>query len=120
MDDDAFANNIYIGTGADFPKIGCQFDATCAVLADSDIADVSESGELQSPFCVKIAIPLTLLSLVELIVATACFADGAERIPVCYCMLSQLMKTNEMLINSRSWIMKLFFILSPLLKFINL
>ena len=68
-----------------------------------------------SPFCVKVAIPVTLLSLAEPIVAIACFADGAERIPACCCPLPQLIKANEMLISRKNEVfaprvIKLFFI----------
>ena len=131
MDDDAFADNIYVRSGTYFPEVGRQFKATGAVFANRDIADVSEMeftyppfsvcdirwipvtargftvrcaaiavfvdmngvdaremrfgistvNVIWSSFCVKIAIPVTLLSLAGAIVAIACFADGVEGTP---------------------------------------
>ena len=82
MDDDAFADNIYIGTRADFPEIRRQSDAASAVFADGDIADVSEMEFTDSPFSVcdtrRIPVPTGGRAVGCTTITTCVDMDGVE------------------------------------------
>ena len=53
MDNDTLTDNIYVGTGANFPEICRQCKTTRSIFSDSDIADVSKMELTFSPFSVR-------------------------------------------------------------------
>ena len=50
MDDNASSNDIYAGTGAYFPQVGRQLNASSPIFADVDVADITKMKFTFAPF----------------------------------------------------------------------
>ena len=77
MDDNASSNDIYVGTGAYFPKVCRQLNTASPILADVDVADVTKMESAFAPHsvCNTGGIPMPACRLSVRGAAVAVFMD---------------------------------------------